>query len=133
MAVKKTAQKRHTQAVIVIHGMGEQRPMDTIRGFVDAVLPEPLQGGEKFFSRPDVLSELFELRVLQNRSQPRTHFDEYYWAYKVSGTTFSHINSWLSTLRVAHSATGAPGTASAMGAFLAAVACGACVRWTGLL
>lgn len=100
MAIQKTTTrpKRHTQAVIVIHGMGEQRPMDTIRGFVDAVLPEPAQGGEKFFSRPDVLSESFELRVLQNRSQPRTHFYEYYWAYKVSGTTFSHISSWLSTL-----------------------------------
>lgn len=99
MAVKKeTQKKRHTQAVIVIHGMGEQRPMDTIRGFVDAVLPEPPPGEEKFYSRPDALSESFELRVLQNRSQPRTHFYEYYWAYKVSGTTFSHISSWLSTL-----------------------------------
>jgi hypothetical protein len=98
MAIKQVVQKRHTQAVIVIHGMGEQRPMDTIRGFVDAVLPEPVQGGEKFFSRPDALSESFELRVLQNRTQPRTHFFEYYWAYKVSGTTFAHIGSWLSAL-----------------------------------
>jgi len=98
MAIKKPVRKRHTQAVIVIHGMGEQRPMDTIRGFVDAVLPEPLQGGEKFFSRPDALSESFELRVLQNRSQPRTHFFEYYWAYKSSGATFSHIWSWCSAL-----------------------------------
>jgi hypothetical protein len=98
MAIKKTVPKRHTQAVIVIHGMGEQRPMDTIRGFVDAVLPEPVQGGEKFFSRPDALSESFELRVLQNRTQPRTHFFEYYWAYKSSGTTFAHVWSWFSTL-----------------------------------
>ena len=98
MTIEKTVQKRHTQAVIVIHGMGEQRPMDTIRGFVDAVLPEPVDGGEKFFSRPDTLSESFELRVLQNRTQPRTHFFEYYWAYKVSGTTFTHVWSWLSTL-----------------------------------
>ncbi len=98
MAIKKAVRKRHTQAVIVIHGMGEQRPMDTIRGFVDAVLPQPVQGGEKFFSRPDALSESFELRVLQNRTQPRTHFFEYYWAYKVSGTTFTHVRSWLSAL-----------------------------------
>ena len=26
------------QAVIVIHGIGEQRPMSTLRGFVDAVI-----------------------------------------------------------------------------------------------
>jgi hypothetical protein len=98
MATIKTPQRRHTQAVIVSHGIGEQRPMDTIRGFVDAVLPKPEAGGEKFFSRPDPLSESFELRVLQNRSQPRTHFYEYYWAYKVSGTTFRHLWEWLSML-----------------------------------
>ncbi|MGD8750445.1 MAG: hypothetical protein PVG14_03435 [Anaerolineales bacterium] len=92
------AQKRITQAVIFIHGIGEQRPMETLRRFVEAVLPDPPQGGEKFFSKPDRLSESFELRKLQDRSQPRTHFYEYYWAYKVSGTTFGHIWNWLSSL-----------------------------------
>ncbi len=29
--------RRPSQAVVVIHGMGEQRPMATIRSFVDAV------------------------------------------------------------------------------------------------
>ena len=89
---------RHTQAVIIIHGMGEQRPMDTLRSFAGAVLPEPKQGGEKYFSRPDSLSESFELRVLQNRAQPRTRFFEYYWQDKVTGTSFSHVLEWLSTL-----------------------------------
>ena len=27
------------QAVVVIHGIGEQRPMDTLRGFVEAMIP----------------------------------------------------------------------------------------------
>lgn len=27
------------QAVVVIHGMGEQRPLDTLNGFIDAALP----------------------------------------------------------------------------------------------
>lgn len=95
---KRLGQKRHTVAVILIHGIGEQRPMETLRGFVDAVLPDPPQGGEKFFSRPDPLSESFELRRLQNRTQPRVQFFEYYWAYKSEGATFSHLWSWLSTL-----------------------------------
>lgn len=90
--------ERITQAVVVIHGIGEQRPMDTLRAFVDAVLDDPSDGGEKYFSKPDPLSESFELRKLQNRSQPRTHFFEYYWAYKVEGTTFRHIWTWLSSL-----------------------------------
>ncbi len=89
--------RRITQAVIVIHGIGEQKPMDTLRKFVDAVLPEP-KSGEKYFSKPDQMSESFELRKLQNRTQPRTHFFEYYWASKVEGTTLRHILTWLRSL-----------------------------------
>ena len=37
------SQDRITQAVVIIHGIGEQRPMDTLRSFVDAVLPEEAQ------------------------------------------------------------------------------------------
>jgi hypothetical protein len=98
MPEAKAARKRHTQAVIIIHGIGEQRPMQTLRSFVDSVLSEPEQGGEKYFSKPDRLSNLFELRKLQDRSQPRTHFFEYYWAYHVEGTTLGHIRAWLATL-----------------------------------
>lgn len=95
---KSSSKGRHTQAVIIIHGMGEQRPMETLRSFADAILPDPKPGEEKYFSRPDSLSESFELRVLQNRSQPRTRFFEYYWQDKVTGTSFSHVIEWLSTL-----------------------------------
>lgn len=95
MLTQTRPRKRHTQAVVIIHGIGEQHPMETVRAFADAVLPEPEQGGEKYFIRPDPLSESFELRKLQNRSQPRTQFFEYYWAYKVEGTKLSHILSWL--------------------------------------
>lgn len=95
MPAQTKTRKRYTQAVVIIHGIGEQYPMETVRAFADAVLPEPEQGGEKYFVRPDPLSESFELRKLQNRSQPRTHFFEYYWAYKVEGTNLSHILSWL--------------------------------------
>ena len=89
--------RRITQAVVVIHGMGEQRPMDTLRGFVEAVLP-PRGDGEPYFSKPDALAETLELRKLQDRDQPRSHFFEYYWAYKVKGTSFSHLVSWLQSL-----------------------------------
>jgi len=98
MPANASKRKRYTQAVVIIHGIGEQHPMETVRAFADAVLPEPEQGGEKYFMRPDPLSESFELRKLQNRSQPRTHFFEYYWAYKVEGTKLSHILSWLKQL-----------------------------------
>lgn len=56
------------QAVLIIHGIGEQKPMDTLRGFVDAIIADPKPGeGPKFWSKPDKLSELFELRKLTTR------------------------------------------------------------------
>ena len=58
-------------AVVIIHGIGEQRPMQTLRGFVDAVLPDVDEGNAKFWSAPDELSELFELRVLKTTHRPR--------------------------------------------------------------
>lgn len=89
------------QAVIVIHGVGEQRPMDTLRSFVEHVLPEPSGDRVKFLSVPDRMSESFELRKLlapQTRSRPITDFFEYYWAYHVGGTTWRDLLDWLKTL-----------------------------------
>lgn len=85
------------QAVVFIHGIGEQRPMDTARRFVEAVLPEP-KFGEKYWSQPDPLSEILELRRLSKVGRPKTHFYEYYWAYHVHGTKVGHLAKWLASL-----------------------------------
>jgi hypothetical protein len=85
-------------AIVIIHGIGEQRPMQTLRGFVDAVLPDVGEGDVKFWSAPDELSELFELRVLKTIHRPRTDFFEFYWAHHVQGTKFIHLARWLMTL-----------------------------------
>lgn len=90
------------QAVVVIHGIGEQRPMSTLRSFVNAVIPVPSNTGRvKFHSKPDRMSETFELRKLQSlqtRSAPITDFYEYYWAYHMEGTRYGHVFSWLKDL-----------------------------------
>src|SRR5712692_4674502 len=94
------------QAVVVIHGIGEQRPMGTLRGFVDAVLPDPAsRKGKtrkpKFWSKPDRMSETLELKKLtapQTRSQPPTDFFEFYWAYQAQGTKYAHVVAWLWTV-----------------------------------
>jgi hypothetical protein len=81
------------QAVVVIHGIGEQQPMGTIRSFVDAVLPA--EGDiPAYFSKPDRLSELFELRRLQATGS-RTDFYEYYWAYNIEGTKLWSVLLWM--------------------------------------
>jgi hypothetical protein len=83
------------QAVVLIHGIGEQKPMDTLRGFVSAVLGPGEHGKDAFWSKPDPMSELFELRRLQSMGRTSTHFYEYYWAYNVEGTKIIDVLYWL--------------------------------------
>jgi hypothetical protein len=86
---------RLKQAVVLIHGIGEQRPMDTLRGFVAAVLPAAAPGDEQYWSKPDPLSDLYELRRLQSRGREKVHFFEYYWAYQIEGTKLAHLFHWF--------------------------------------
>ena len=94
------------QAVIIIHGIGEQRPMDTLRTFVEAVweTDETIHPGyikKELFSKPDDISENFELRRLtttQNKNKIRTDFFEYYWAHMMEGNKLSHIVAWIKRL-----------------------------------
>ena len=110
------------QAVVLIHGIGEQRPMDTLRAFVAALLPEDKQHAnsvssgqaetqdqQKYYSKPDTLGDSYELRRLKlrrvdvgknapenvNADWPETDFYEYYWAHQMYGTTVSHVVGWL--------------------------------------
>ena len=93
------------QAVVLIHGVGEQRPTQTLRSFVDAFLSP---GG--YHSKPDTLAATYEMRRMKlrwveaggssgkeglNPDWPETDFYEYYWAHQMYGTTISHIGSWL--------------------------------------
>jgi len=105
--------RRGRQAVIVIHGMGEQRPMDTLRGFVRAVwerdpslVPDRPEDDREtqVWSKPDAPGESFELRRLTTRtSKPpaegepgmRTDFYEFYWAHLMSGTAWEHFSEWV--------------------------------------
>ena len=44
------------QAVVVIHGIGEQRPMSTLREFVAHVVPASEENESRRFSKPDRMS-----------------------------------------------------------------------------
>src|SRR5215471_3917574 len=100
------------QAVVMIHGMGEQIPMDTIKKFVDAVwkkdevitangLPDPTE----VWSKPDARTGSLELRRITTResiaSTPefpagvRTDFYELYWADLTAGATWVSLRSWV--------------------------------------
>src|SRR5688572_10743111 len=94
------------QAVLLIHGIGEQRPMETLRGFVHAVWTTDTSVHHPYspptvWSKPDTVSGSYELRRLttgQNRESIRTDFFEFYWAHLMSGTTFSHVTAWAKLL-----------------------------------
>ncbi len=96
---------KQCQAVVVIHGIGKQRPMDTLRGFVDSVL-DVVPGAETgstgrpaYYSKPDSFSNSFELRRLCTReSRPRTEFFELYWAHRMPLASWQRILEWARLL-----------------------------------
>lgn len=100
MAKKKTA-------VVVIHGIGEQRPMNTISGFVQAAwvsdtnLVHPSRA--EVFSKPELVTGSFELRRITTRAassgkRKRVDFLEYYWAHHMKGPTIGDLLAWMSGL-----------------------------------
>jgi hypothetical protein len=100
---------RKAQAVLLIHGIGEQRPMDTLRSFVDAVWKTDTElhnkdnphGRDNVWSKPDTVSESFELRRLttpKNANGIETDFYEFYWAHLMEGTTYGHVVAWAKAL-----------------------------------
>ena len=96
--------KPKKQAVVLIHGIGEQRPMETLWQLVETVwINEPRDDGKPraVYSEPDEMSGLFELRRLstnENTHGKRTDFFEFYWAHLMHGNRFGHVVSWLMKL-----------------------------------
>ncbi|MBX2875536.1 MAG: hypothetical protein KTR30_25690 [Saprospiraceae bacterium] len=99
------------QAVVIIHGIGEQKPMSTLRGFVDTLVKyeasERIKKGEiteykkNYWSKPDQVSDSYELRRLVlagEKRRPTTDFYEYYWAFNMQGTNIGHMIPWFKTL-----------------------------------
>lgn len=100
------SEKPKKQAIVVIHGMGEQKPMGTLRSFVRTVWrkdPSVAQGnGEnEAWIKPDARAGLAELRRITtgaNASGVRSDFYEFYWADLMQGTTWQHLMSWIQGL-----------------------------------
>jgi hypothetical protein len=91
---KAMATKGPREAVLVIHGIGEQRPMTTLRGFVDGLL-----GSTELYALPNSASVSFELSTLvkppgSGGFEKQIDFYEGYWAPDARGTKLSHVKSW---------------------------------------
>jgi pimeloyl-ACP methyl ester carboxylesterase len=95
-------QRRRRQAVLVIHGMGEPKPMETLRTFVEAIWTRRSDGTvdrkKKSWLRPDEISDSFDLRQIVTReegSDVTTDFFELYWAHLMTGNRIASVWSWI--------------------------------------
>lgn len=104
------------QAVVILHGMGEQIPMQTLNSFVNSVwttdlsLTEeskknPKTGKKRLdnasWAKPDSLNSSTELRRITTEgdiNRNHTDFYEYYWAHMMQGTTWEHVQTWIKDL-----------------------------------
>jgi hypothetical protein len=105
-------------AIVVTHGMGEQIPMETLRGFVEAAwvtnkdahwpaTPSD-ERAEDIWFMPDAVAGSLELRRITTRwtkpqassteRGPRADFFEFYWADLAEGTTVEEVWDWIQTL-----------------------------------
>lgn len=94
------------QAVIVIHGLGEQRPMETLRSFVKGVqsaLEDGMPEDKKAIlrSQPDSIGDIYEttkLSLPSGENRPITDFYEFYWAHNMRDSKFSNMLAWINRL-----------------------------------
>lgn len=119
-----TAARQHEgqkQAVILVHGMGEQVPMGTLRSFVESMWVrddgiiarrpwDPKKDGNPVWWKPDVRTGSPELSRITTRAGrqagetaagPRTDFYELYWADLTEGNTLAQFRDWFSTCSAA--------------------------------
>lgn len=101
------------QAVVILHGMGEQIPMTTLNAFVRSVWttddslverqkPDPNTGDARCenasWAKPDDRNSSTELRrVTTERDAAGNHTDfyEFYWAHLMQGNTWEHVRTWI--------------------------------------
>ncbi len=114
------------QAIVILHGMGEQIPMTTLNSFVKAVWttdgtlvdrqkPDPNSGkgrkGNVAWAKPDDRNSSTELRRITTERDSAgnyTDFYEYYWAHMMQGTTWEHVSTWIRDLLLRNPATRVP-------------------------
>ncbi|WP_284653528.1 hypothetical protein [Flavobacterium terrisoli] len=85
--------KEKKQAVVIIHGIGSQFPMDTAREFVENIKDK----NDVLYSSPDREANFFETRRL-SLSGKKFDFYEFYWANLVTEPNNSDLIEWLRKL-----------------------------------
>ena len=85
--------KKPRQAAVIVHGMGEQRPLEPASRFIGvAIPPKPDHVGSEpsFLPQPDSVASAYESRRFQvpphsengTEKRARTEFFEYHWSHR---------------------------------------------------
>lgn len=116
---------RPRQAIVVVHGMGEQRPVETLNEFSAMIT-----NGQRYYSRPQQIDDAFDARmhvIPRSRAEgdgSRQPFDvqtdiyEYHWAHLMTGNRLDDL--WPTFRRMMFPVTGTILTLIA-GAFVGAL------------
>lgn len=95
--------RRKRTAVLVVHGMGSQRPLDTLRGMVKAVWlagDHSTHAERRIWTHPEPSGVDIDLSVMTTSAVPNTDhrvvdFHELYWAHLMSETRAVAVLLWL--------------------------------------
>lgn len=96
--------RRLRTAVLVVHGMGSQRPLETVRGIINAVWfddDDHTKGSKKLWSHPQPSGVDIDLTVMTTSpisGKPGDRvadFHELYWAHHLSETRAVAVLLWL--------------------------------------
>lgn len=93
-------EEQQTVAVVVVHGIGNQLPMDTVRALVDNVFGDEsgLQHPETVYSRLYRDAPYLDLRRLMltiTSQHPRADFFELYWQARFGSGSPAAVLSWV--------------------------------------
>lgn len=87
-------------AVVIVHGMGEQRPLDTLKKFIRTALKPVCGGWNYYYSRPAEVTGSYEARRYIARQVKGTgdvveqwgaEVFEYHWSYLMTGNKLADL------------------------------------------
>jgi hypothetical protein len=96
--------RKFRTAVLVVHGMGSQRPLETVRGIVDAVWHDGLpanKSAKRVWTHPEPSGVDMDLTVMTTNAitgkpgDRTADFHELYWAHLMSQTRGVAVLLWL--------------------------------------
>lgn len=101
MSISDQGKLRKRTAVLVVHGIGSQRALETVRGVIRAVWLTPKDDSKRIWTHPEQdgadidLSVMTTSGVKESADRRSVDFHELYWAHLMSETKAVAVLLWL--------------------------------------